>query len=110
MKEVVLVHWKAEEVAERIARLEKAGFKARWFESAIPENMRTVRKDPPLAMVIDLGRMPSHGRAVGIAMRQRKSTRCVPLVFVEGEPEKVARIREFLPDAEYTTWAKIGPG
>jgi len=109
MKEVVLVHWKEQEVSERIARLKKAGFKARWFEAAIPENMRTVRKDPPLAMVIDLGRMPSHGRAVGIAMRQRKSTRAVPLVFVEGDPEKVAKIREFLPDAEYTTWGKVGP-
>ena len=29
-------------------------------------------------------------------------------VFVEGEPEKVARIQELLPDAIYTSWAEIG--
>jgi hypothetical protein len=28
----------------------------------------------------------------------------VPLVFLEGEPAKVARIRELLPDAAYATW------
>jgi len=31
----------------------------------------------------------------------------VPLVFAGGEPEKVARIRELLPDAAYTEWSGI---
>ncbi len=31
----------------------------------------------------------------------------MPLVFVDGDPEKVARIQALLPDATYTTWARI---
>jgi hypothetical protein len=59
------------------------------------------------AVVINLNRLPSHGREVAIAMRGAKSTRHIPIVFVEGAPEKVADIRQVLPDAVYTTWAKL---
>jgi hypothetical protein len=31
----------------------------------------------------------------------------VPLVFVEGDADKVERIQELLPDAAYTTWDRI---
>jgi len=40
-------------------------------------------------------------------LRKYKSTRHVPLVLVDGEPEKVARIKTLLPDAVFTTWAEI---
>ncbi len=63
--------------------------------------------NPPAAVVIDLSRIPSQGRDVGLAIRKYKSTRHVPLVFVEGDPDKVKRIQELLPDAVYTTWGKI---
>lgn len=59
------------------------------------------------AVVINLNRLPSHGREVAIGLRGAKSTRHIPIVFVEGAPEKVATIRELLPDAVYTTWAKL---
>jgi hypothetical protein len=62
---------------------------------------------PPDAIVIDLGRLPSHGRGLALALRERKTTRHVPLVFVDGEPEKVGRLRADLPDAVYTTWRGI---
>jgi hypothetical protein len=31
----------------------------------------------------------------------------VPLVFVGGAPDKVARVRETLPDAAFPTWVRI---
>lgn len=52
-------------------------------------------------------RLPSHGRDVALGIRKFKSTRYVPLVFVEGDPEKVKHIKELLPDAVYTTWSQI---
>jgi hypothetical protein len=58
--------------------------------------------------VIDLTRLPSNGRAVGVALRQYKATCAVPLVFAGGEAEKVRRTRELLPDATYTEWAGMG--
>jgi len=45
---------------------------------------------------------------VGIALREQKATRTVPLVFIEGDPEKTARVRGLLPDAVFTTWLRIG--
>jgi len=59
------------------------------------------------AVVINLNRLPSHGREVATALRGSKSTRHIPIVFVEGAPEKVAPIRQLLPDAVYTTWPKV---
>ena len=69
--------------------------------------LRDWRNNPPAAFVIDLSRMPSQGRDVAIALRGYKTTRHTPLVFVEGEPEKVERIKVNLPDAVYTSWSRI---
>ena len=62
---------------------------------------------PPDAVVIDLSRMPSHGREVAHSLRGAKATRHLPIVFVDGEPEKVKRTKLLLPDATYTTWGRI---
>jgi hypothetical protein len=74
-----------------------------------PPALRALRDDPPDAVVIDLGRLPSHGREFGVSLRVTKATRGIPLVFVGGQPEKLARVREVLPDAVFTEWAEIGP-
>jgi hypothetical protein len=39
-------------------------------------------------------------------LREQKSLRTIPLVFIEGDPEKAAQVRGMLPDAVYATWAK----
>ena len=75
--------------------------------AAGPRRLRALRADPPDAVVIDLSRLPSHGRNLGAALRQSKATRGIPLVFVGDDPAKVARVRELLPDAIYTDWAGI---
>ena len=57
--------------------------------------MKEFRENPPDAVVINLGRLPSHGREAGVFLRGSKSTRLIPLLFVctegvEGNPEKEA--------------------
>jgi CheY-like chemotaxis protein len=69
--------------------------------------MRQIRASHPDAVVIDLTRMPSHGREVAQGVRSAKATRHIPLVFVGGEPDKIERTRQLLPDAVYTTWGRI---
>ena len=63
--------------------------------------------EPPDAIVVDLSRLPSRGRDLALFIRQRKSTRCIRLVFVDGDRQKVAAIRRFFPNAAFTTWPKI---
>ncbi|MBL8879189.1 MAG: DUF3052 family protein [Phycisphaerales bacterium] len=110
MYKVALVHWKAAEQAERLAWLANAGLHARPLnvvEGAAA--LRALRDTPPDAVVIDLSRLPSHGRETALALRQTKSTRGIPIVFVDGQPEKVAAIKSILPDAIHARWANIGP-
>jgi hypothetical protein len=45
---------------------------------------------------------------MAVWIRNRKSSRHLPIVFVDGEPEKVARVREVLPDAIYATCSTLG--
>jgi CheY-like chemotaxis protein len=106
MQRVRLIHWNAAEAGTRAERLRSAGYVVDW-EALDPASLRRLREDPPSAVVIDLGRLPSHGRDVALGLRKYKPTRCVPLVFVEGAPEKVAGVQELLPDAIYTTWGEI---
>jgi CheY-like chemotaxis protein len=107
MNRVLLVHWNAAGAAGRVLQLEAAGYEVAYEPKLGPEFLRELRAKPPVAAVVDLTRLPSHGREVAIAIRHTAATRHVPLVFVEGESEKVERIRRLLPDAIYTTWSKI---
>jgi hypothetical protein len=108
MPRVLVVHWNAPEAAERAQRLRDQGFEAESYAGPGGAGFLALAADPPGAIVIDLARIPSQGGAAGIAFRQRKATRLVPLVFIEGDPGKTAHVRAMLPDAIFTTWTKIG--
>ena len=108
MPRIRLIHWNAAEATERAARLTHCGLRVD-HAPLDHAGLRALRHDPPDAVVIDLSRLPSHGRDLGAALRQAKATRGIPLVFVAGKPAKVARVRELLPDAVYTDWAGIRP-
>jgi hypothetical protein len=99
-----LFHWNAAEGEACSAELRAAGFQVELRSAFDPSDLRA---SPPDAVVIDLRRSPSQGRDVGGALRRRKAMRAVPLVFVEGDPEKTARVRSLLPDAVYTPWAGV---
>ena len=88
----------------RAADLRRAGHDVRVLRPKGLPDLRALRRGPPDAIVIDLGRLPSQGGAIATALRQQKATRAVPLVFVAGDPEKTRRVRALLPDAVCTTW------
>src|SRR5262249_46210882 len=106
MRRVRLIHWKAEEAEAKVARLRASGYEVENCEIT-PGALRDCHNNPPDAFIIDLSRIPSQGRDVAISLRGHKSTRHTPLIFVEGEPEKVERIKNHLPDAVYTSWSRI---
>ncbi len=107
MARVRLIHWNAEEARAGIARLRAAGYQVDYPAVRSGTDLPTLARTPPAAIVIDLTRLPSHGREVALFFRQRKPTRRIPIVFVEGEPAKIKRIQQVLPDAAYTTWKRI---
>jgi CheY-like chemotaxis protein len=109
MSVVRLVCWNPELAQERARVLQQAGI----VVDASPLNPASVighfRASSPAAVLIDLDRLPSHGREVAVALRSSKSTRHIPIVFVGGVPEKVERIRQELPDAVFTDWKRVVP-
>ena len=46
---------------------------------------------------------------MAVLLREQKGTRNIPLVFLKGDPEKAARVREVLPDAVFATWPDVAP-
>lgn len=107
MPRLRLFHWNAEEAAPLIELLRAAGYTVDYDEKNEPALMRSLRETPLHAVVIDLTRMPSHGRYLASGIRQTKSTRRLPIVFVDGDPAKVELIRAALPDAIYTSRSRL---
>ena len=107
MPRVRLCHWRESEAAPLIDTLRQAGYAVDYPGDKANGNFRTLRENPPWAVVIDLTRLPSHGRYVAAEMRSAKSLRHIPIVFVDGDPEKVERIRKEMPDATYTSRARL---
>jgi CheY-like chemotaxis protein len=107
MHHVRLIHWNAGEAEERAMRLRTADYEVAHVPLNGASALRALRENPPSAVVIDLSRLPMQGRDMGLALRHYKNTRSVPLIFIAGDPEKVARVQKSLPDAVYTTWDQV---
>lgn len=106
MYRVKLIHWNEEEAEERAEKIRAWGYQVDEV-NIDPNSFRAMRQDPPDLVVIDLTRLPSHGRDVGMWVRDTKATRSIPVIFVDGLPEKVERTKQSLPDAIYAKWSKL---
>jgi hypothetical protein len=107
MERLQLIHWNAHEAAERAGRLGAWGYKVDHELAGGSAFVRQLANNPPAAVVIDLSRLPSQGRDIALLLRRRTATRQIPLVFVGGDPAKVARVRGLLPDAVCTSWDEL---
>ena len=107
MARVCLFHWSESEAASGAGTLRSLGYKVDAHATFGPELLRALARRPPDAVVIDLSRLPAHGRDVALALRTRAGTRRVPLVIAGGTRETAGRLRDHLPDAAYTSWRSI---
>ena len=94
MPRVRLLHLRPLEAVERIAALHALGYDVLFDPLDDRESLKRVWQTPPDAYVFDITRVPSHMRELAISLRERKTTRRVPMVFAGGDPAKVARLRE----------------
>jgi len=104
---VCLLHSSEPEGAERARELAAFGYKVERESRFDPSLLRSLAASPPAAIVVDLSRLPSHGRDVALALRTRAGTRRVPLVVAGGKGDAVNSLRAHLPDAFYTSWRSI---
>ena len=106
MARIRLVCWNEDAAAERARFLKKAGLNVDASPFHVSGMITRLREDPPALMLIDMDRLPSHGRAIAVMLRTSKSMRYLPIVFAGGVEEKIERTRAELPDAIFTDWAK----
>jgi len=107
MKRIILVHWNANEAEERAARLRAVGYDVSCHADSRANPKTLPHDEAPDAFVIDLSRLPSQGREMGGWLRRQAATRAIPIVFLEGDPDKTGRVRDLLPDATFTSWEAI---
>lgn len=105
-KSIRLVSWNPETSASRAKPIEAAGFRVDASPLSTSGLVGKIKEAAPAAIVIDLDRLPSHGRAVALVLRGSKSTREIPLVFAGGEEAKAARLKSEMPEAIFTAWPK----
>ncbi len=103
MPRVRLVHWNEKEASATTNLLERSGFEVDYDPQFDSKIMRQCRENPPAVFLIDLSRLPSHGREAAIGLRQSPKTRNIPIVFCGGLAEKVQQISNILPDAVFCT-------
>jgi response regulator RpfG family c-di-GMP phosphodiesterase len=101
-----LIHWNQTEAEQKAQTLHSAGYTVD-YASFTPQTLKELKNNPPDTMVIDLSRLPSQGRDIAINIRHTKATRDIPIVFVEGDPQKLDQIRNLISDAIYTTYNQI---
>jgi CheY-like chemotaxis protein len=107
MSRVLLVHWNAEEAKAKARTLKDLGHTAEILCDSEKPNLGRVRESPPDLFLIDLNRLPSQGREIAGYFRRAKTTRQVPILFVDGDANRVSRARQLIPDADFGKWEKI---
>jgi hypothetical protein len=104
-KTLRLICWNEVDAAARAIHLRRAGYRVIADPPENPGGMvRYFRELAPDAVVIDLDRLSSHGRELGLSLRASKGTSHLPLVFVGGVPAKIEMVRAAIPDANFTSW------
>lgn len=107
MHDLFAIHWNAEELDRLVTPLREAGWQVRTESEDGGRASKAILANPPDAVVIYLRRLPSHGRETAAYLRTKLAADQLPILFVDGEAEKVATVREQVPDARYLGQAKL---
>lgn len=103
-----LFHWNAAEAKQKISILESLGCQVDYQINA-PQALKELKDKKTLTdgVIIDLSRLPMQGRDIALNIRHAKATRNIPIIFVEGDREKVKQVKTQVPDANYTNYSQI---
>lgn len=106
---VFYVDWSQKDCLAAASALRAAGHTVayHWDRESGADTWRKLKESPPDVLVVSLARLPSHGRRVAAVTTETKKLRHIPVLFVDGAPEKVAVTRQEFPAAKFTTTARL---
>ncbi|MEX2144326.1 MAG: hypothetical protein WD740_07000 [Anaerolineales bacterium] len=92
-----LFHWKKDEVKEYAEPLRRQGWEVEVECEDGARGAKAVKLDPPQVVVFYLTRLPSHSLSTADHIAQTRSLRQIPLLFVGGEAEVIAKTKQKIP-------------
>jgi hypothetical protein len=107
MPRIFYIHWNMAEALVRVHELRQWGYEVNFEASDGARACRTIVENGAEAVVINLDRLPSHGRITAEHLRKLGATREIPIIFVDGEPENVEIVRERVSDAIFVKAARL---
>lgn len=97
------VHWNSSEIRKYAKDLRKEGWNVETEAHDGGRAFQRIRANLPDAVVINLDRLPAHGREIGFTLQAIKITDTVPVVFVDGEPKDREKTLDRVPNAVFAT-------
>jgi DNA-binding response OmpR family regulator len=98
-----LIHWNAEEAEQLAAPLRKDGWEVAVESQDGARAGKAILTDPPDAVLIHLARMPSHGRETAGYLKSSKAGRELPIIFVGGADDVVAKTKKKVKGAQFVS-------
>jgi DNA-binding response OmpR family regulator len=102
-KRIFLIHWHADEAHALAEGLRASGWSVEVEAEDGARAGQRILAETPEVVLIYLRRLPSHGRETGRWLHSSSRGAAIPIVFVDGEERKVARVRAALPEAIFTS-------
>lgn len=104
MKNILFIHWEAEECEQFAAKIRKWGYSVATESGQQSDACKRVRELMPDAVVISLRKYVSGGREVGRFIGTSRVTQEIPIIYMDGPRDtRRDRIREILPDAVFSS-------
>lgn len=105
---IFLIHWNETEAEVYAEEFREEGWEVKTEAEDGARAYQQIKKEPPKVVLIYLNRLPSHGRKTGEHLRGIKTTRDLPIIFVDGNDHAVRKTREKVPKAIYATTLDLG--
>ena len=106
-RRLFLFQWDPESARARAEALHAAGWEVAVESEDGARGGNRVKAEQPAVVVLDLARRPSHSRETADGLRGLKATRQIPIAFVDGSEEAIAKTNAKVPNAIYTTSVEL---
>jgi CheY-like chemotaxis protein len=104
---IFLFLWDKKSAAERASELTDDGWLVEMEFEAGSRGCRNLKAFGPDLVVLDIAKKAAHSREVARALRQAKSFRETPFIFVDGTAEDISKVKEKVPAAIFTTSGEL---
>jgi DNA-binding response OmpR family regulator len=102
-----LFHWEKEAAKARAAELAAEGWQVEMEFEEGSRGCKNLNAFVPDVVVFDIAKKAVHSRECGRALRNAKSFRETPFIFVDGTDEDISKVKKKVPAAIFTTSGKL---